>query len=290
MLSATARRIVIDSVTIAVRVTRSLDQQFGLDQEAVKTLKQWRFRPGTKDGAPVPVLVMVEISYTLGARGEDSLPGAMVPGPSIPSTREPPAPLAWPDAFGGTGGIARSTAFSEGVIHQPTFDLSFSYPSTWSKVDSSAGLTLHAEDASGTRAVTISSQPGQFSFTEPVSQSILNSFALAASQASGPFIDKPLLIKSGQVSRSGGVWLWFEMAAAGFAASNAPSALADRLPSGFGGIHVWSFATTAGGQTINVFCTVVHRAGLSDADQQQQIRLAGVQFVEIIERLSIQVH
>jgi protein TonB len=48
-----------------VRVIRSLDQQFGLDKEAVKTVKQWRFRPGMRLGQPVPVLIEIEMSFTL---------------------------------------------------------------------------------------------------------------------------------------------------------------------------------------------------------------------------------
>jgi protein TonB len=48
-----------------IRVTRSLDQQFGLDKEAIKTVKQWRFRPGLRLGQPVPVLIVVEMSFTL---------------------------------------------------------------------------------------------------------------------------------------------------------------------------------------------------------------------------------
>ena len=35
------------------KVTRSLDPVFGLDQEAVKAAKQWRFQPGTRFGEPV---------------------------------------------------------------------------------------------------------------------------------------------------------------------------------------------------------------------------------------------
>jgi TonB family protein len=46
-----------------VRVTKKLDP--GLDDEAVKTLRQWRFEPGQKDGKPVPVQVSVEMSFTL---------------------------------------------------------------------------------------------------------------------------------------------------------------------------------------------------------------------------------
>ena len=48
-----------------VRVVRSLDAQFGLDDEAIKAAKQWRFSPGTKDGVPVPVLVSIELTFTL---------------------------------------------------------------------------------------------------------------------------------------------------------------------------------------------------------------------------------
>jgi len=44
-------------------VTTSLDA--GLDQEAIKAVKQWRFEPGTKDGKPVPVLMTIEMTFTL---------------------------------------------------------------------------------------------------------------------------------------------------------------------------------------------------------------------------------
>jgi len=48
-----------------VKITRSLDDRFGLDQEAIKTVKQWRFRPGMRLGQPVPVLVEIEMQFTL---------------------------------------------------------------------------------------------------------------------------------------------------------------------------------------------------------------------------------
>jgi len=78
------------------------------------------------------------------------------------------------------------------------------------------------------------------------------------------------------------------MAAPSFAAWNAAPALVDRLRSGYGGIHVWSFVTTAAGQSISVLCTVVHRAGLTDTDQQEQIRQAGIEFNEIWRRITIE--
>ena len=44
---------------------RSLDSTFGLDNEAVKAARQWRFKPGTRLGQPVPVLVTIELSFAL---------------------------------------------------------------------------------------------------------------------------------------------------------------------------------------------------------------------------------
>jgi protein TonB len=48
-----------------VKVTRSLDPIFGLDQEAIKAAKLWRFRPGMRQGEPVPVIITIELTFTL---------------------------------------------------------------------------------------------------------------------------------------------------------------------------------------------------------------------------------
>jgi periplasmic protein TonB len=48
-----------------VKITRSLDRTFGLDDEAIKAVKQWRFKPGMLRGQPVQVLVNVELTFTL---------------------------------------------------------------------------------------------------------------------------------------------------------------------------------------------------------------------------------
>jgi TonB family protein len=48
-----------------VKILRSLDSTFGLDQEAIKAAKQWRFSPGSRLGEPVPVLISIELSFTL---------------------------------------------------------------------------------------------------------------------------------------------------------------------------------------------------------------------------------
>lgn len=48
-----------------VQVVRSLDPTFGLDQQAVTAARKWRFAPGTRLGEPVPVLITIELTFTL---------------------------------------------------------------------------------------------------------------------------------------------------------------------------------------------------------------------------------
>jgi len=46
-----------------IRVLERLHPE--LDAEATRSLRQWRFKPGTKDGVAVPVRVEVEMTFTL---------------------------------------------------------------------------------------------------------------------------------------------------------------------------------------------------------------------------------
>ena len=48
-----------------VRIVRSLDAVFGLDQKAIEAVRRWRFVPGTRLGQPVAVLVGIELTFTL---------------------------------------------------------------------------------------------------------------------------------------------------------------------------------------------------------------------------------
>jgi periplasmic protein TonB len=63
--------VVMECVVLAdgslgeMRIVKSLDTRFGLDEQAIKAVKQWRFRPGRRLGEAVPVLVTIEVSFTL---------------------------------------------------------------------------------------------------------------------------------------------------------------------------------------------------------------------------------
>ena len=48
-----------------IRIMKSLDMVFGLDQQAIASAREWRFQPGTRMGEPVSVLVTLEIGFTI---------------------------------------------------------------------------------------------------------------------------------------------------------------------------------------------------------------------------------
>jgi protein TonB len=56
-------RVVVDTngIPTDIKVTRGLG--LGLDEKAIEAVRQWRFKPGTKDGQPVPVQATIAVSF-----------------------------------------------------------------------------------------------------------------------------------------------------------------------------------------------------------------------------------
>jgi protein TonB len=52
-----------DGTVDILRVVRSLG--FGLDENAIQALKQWRFKPGMRNGIPVDVALNIEVNFNL---------------------------------------------------------------------------------------------------------------------------------------------------------------------------------------------------------------------------------
>jgi TonB family protein len=48
-----------------IQVVRSLDPTLGLDQEAIRSVSQWRFKPGLRLGQQVPVGITIEVAFAL---------------------------------------------------------------------------------------------------------------------------------------------------------------------------------------------------------------------------------
>jgi TonB family protein len=84
-----------------VRVVQSLDAKYGLDQEAIKAVQQWEFRPATKDNTPVPMIVSLEVMFRLPK--EPPVRQAVV-------ARPPQEPIKLPDDGFAAGAYAEDTA------------------------------------------------------------------------------------------------------------------------------------------------------------------------------------
>jgi TonB family protein len=112
--------VAADGSVSDARVVRTLDP--GLDTEAVTAARQWRFEPGTKDGTPVPVLVRLELTFTLG-----------------PATR---GALALPDEFVASPGSVRTAAdnkWQEQVIEGAAFRTHVAFPERLGRRDRTSG-------------------------------------------------------------------------------------------------------------------------------------------------------
>ena len=59
--------VVLENGTIGeVRVVKSLDKAYGLDQEAMNAAKKWLFRPGVDpNGKPVATIVTLILEFRL---------------------------------------------------------------------------------------------------------------------------------------------------------------------------------------------------------------------------------
>jgi TonB family protein len=54
-----------DGMCSDVTVVRSLDKTFGLDDQAVRAIREWRFQPGLRDGMPVATRIKFDLRFTL---------------------------------------------------------------------------------------------------------------------------------------------------------------------------------------------------------------------------------
>ena len=54
-----------DGTVRDIRVIKSLDRTFGLDEKAIEAARQWLFKPGQRDGRAVPVIVTLVMSFSV---------------------------------------------------------------------------------------------------------------------------------------------------------------------------------------------------------------------------------
>jgi protein TonB len=57
--------VLADGTVGSARIVQSLDRRYGLDQEALRTAKLWRFSPATLDGKPIDVVVTLVLEFRI---------------------------------------------------------------------------------------------------------------------------------------------------------------------------------------------------------------------------------
>jgi TonB family protein len=72
-----------------VRILKSLDTRFGLDEEAVRVAKLWQFDPARKDGFPVAVIVTIVVQFKLRASAGGSPPRLGIPSGTFTASASP---------------------------------------------------------------------------------------------------------------------------------------------------------------------------------------------------------
>jgi TonB family protein len=64
-IGTVALSLIVDSKGRAENVMVVRPLGFGLDDQAVKAIRTWRFKPAMKDDTPVPVYATIEVNFNL---------------------------------------------------------------------------------------------------------------------------------------------------------------------------------------------------------------------------------
>jgi TonB family protein len=249
-----------------VRIVQSLDKQFGLDQRAIDTARQWRFKPGVLDGKPVRVLVTIDLGFRL-----EEMP-----------------PSTWPADFPPpVTATLKSADWRHDALELPRVVITVESPKAWivrAAPNSSRPTQIASEDNLTVLAIQPPvALPAPVFLPMPVAQ--LQQFTEKMSaQTSGRNLKA---VGFGQIRTPSGWWIWQEY--------QFTAAQLERLVPGLvfadgdaRESRLWVFTTVANSSMVNLFCMAVGPAPDAAQPSAAAWRQAGAVFQEIIQRLSIQ--
>lgn len=261
-----------------IRIIRSLDAVNGLDEEAIKALRQWRFEPGMKDNLPVRVVVHVDLTFALR---DDRYPA-----PPVAPVAAPTPALRWPAGFDPTTTTAEvgQTAWTETTTEASGLLIKMGYPTDWTlRKNVSPTQLLVINNSDGTRSVTVMPPaPALFSLDSPtMSSESLNK--LTQGIQGGAVFDrtKTEVVASGETQAAGHVWVWVDLR------TDTSAISLDEVRNRFDKIRMWSFVTTVGGQMITVACVVAVPRAAEQAERDAQLHRAAADFGGIMRRLTV---
>ena len=240
-----------------VRVARSLDATFGLDDQAIAALKQWMFSPAMKGGTPVPVLVTVEMTFTLADNT--------------------PAPMTLPERFGlGSGGVMSWTPH---MLDDAGWRLGVQIPSDWTIDPRGATPTrlLRAERANGHTASSLevlALKPYGGRLEDLLSLGQLRQFAKTLETGIAYTHSGAELTAEGRNTIAGRLWVWIEIV----------------LPAADGasdGGRMWVFSATAGDRLAQIACSLTIARETTALEAAAATTSAGGVCLETLRRITI---
>jgi len=260
----------IDGTIRSVRIRHSINPG-GLDDEAVKTVRQWRFKPALKDGVPVRMRVAVVMSFSL---------------------REFRTPkLEWPEDARPKDSQAKiADQFRKETLTPENLKITLRYPSDWRVLKEgqddhliTVERTLERE-ASGCTLSKL--QPVTMDLMAPMTDSALKAYEERIKEQLAKDADVELL-KVGQINAGDHLWVWSEMLRRRLDQSRPPSGAAASSAARFEAMRIWQFTTTDSGQQLSVICDVFIPSGATKDLIKQTVRRAGADLAEIVRGISI---
>jgi TonB family protein len=262
----------VDGSVTAVRVSRSLDGEYGLDQSAMEAVKQWRFTPGTKDGVAVPVMVRIEMTFSIAGSSR------------VPEIASASPVFEWPAAF---ASMPAAEGWSERDVAVADLQIRIALPRGWDPhTDDQPNRVFLAHDATAARAFVVARpQPTTMRIEQPLPPARLQLATESLKAKAGPPGSE--ITSVGQVRAGGRLWLWVEARLLSLDAVRAamPPEIADQME--FDSGRLWIFSTTAGSQFVQITSMLLYPRGLTPQEIEERTRQAGADFVRIVERFSI---
>ena len=259
----------VDGSVGDVRVVRSLDP--GLDREAIAAAKQSRFKPATKDGVAVRVVIPLSIGFNLKGEPPPSTWPALFPGATDASATDADW---WVEAKASAAGVTVR------VPHPKAWEVAGgNQPGRLIAIRSPRPDGRHFVDISETRAL-----PKPLPLPFPVGQ--LDQAVQSLAKVIGAHDFTP--VGGGQAKAGDRWWLWQDHMMPATAATRLPPELRDAMTANFDRLRLWIFITTVDAKAVMVFCWALVPRGLAPADVERELRSATAVFDRMIKRMVLQ--
>jgi TonB family protein len=256
----------IDGSVGPVHLMTSLDAVHGLDAAAIAALKQWRFKPATKEGVPVRGLANVLMVFAIkGQPPPMTLPAGFdaTPAPSAPASN-------W----------VRENIQAGGVI------IDFAYPDGWTRHVTTQGA-IAATDAGSLHSIGVNTSGPLPPLPFPLSVQQLAQFSDVIRLQMSRGGDGFETIAAGQSALGNTTWLWLELEASSFPLQSMRPELAALIGSVVDGAHVWVFSTTVGSRLVQMTCAAPALKNTTPADRAASLASAAAECAGSIKRMTL---